>query len=81
MRGEAVADAFGVVHRTQSGPEPFTTMAGGLPGSAWCGDLFYDVTLGPGSCSLAGIRHPYAVPMTYTEESVNCMSCLVRECR
>lgn len=75
MRGDTVADALGVVHRTQGGPEPFTTIAGGIPGRTWCGALFYDATLGPGSCTIP------VEPMTYTEGPVNCMSCLVRECR
>jgi hypothetical protein len=81
VRGEAVSDGRGVVHRVQRGPEPFTTMAGGLPGRAWCGVLFYASELGPESCTMAGVKHPYAVPMTRTEEPVSCMSCLVRECQ
>lgn len=81
MRGDAVLDALGVVHHVQGGPEPFTTMVGGLPGQTWCRILFYDNALGPGSCTLVGLTHPYAKPMTRSEEPVNCMTCLVTECR
>lgn len=75
MRGDAVADALGVVHRMLGGPVPFTTMAGGIPGNTWCGALFYDAARGPGSSTIP------VEPMTYTEDPANCMSCLVRECR
>lgn len=81
MRGDAVSDARGVVHCTQGGPEPFTTMPGGLPGQTWCRVLFYDSELGPGSCTMAGVRHPYAVPMTCTKAPVSCMTCLVIGCQ
>lgn len=81
MRGETVSDGRGIVHRVRGNPETFTTMEGGLPGRAWCGTLFYDAVLGPASCTLAGLKHSYAEPMTRTEEPVSCMSCLVRECR
>lgn len=80
MRGDAVSDERDVVHRVQGGPEPFDTIVGGLPGRTWCRILFYDVALGPGSCSMAGVRHPYAVPMTGAKDPVNCMTCLVAEC-
>lgn len=76
MRGDAVRDTRGVVHRTQGGPEPFTTTPGGLPGQTWCGVLFYARELGPKSCTL-----PHAKPMSRTDEPVSCMTCLVRECR
>lgn len=76
MRGDAVRDALGVVHRTQSEPLPFTTIAGGMPGQTWCGVLFYAVEQGPESCTL-----PHAKPMSRAEEPVSCMTCLVRECR
>jgi hypothetical protein len=77
VRGEAVSDARGVVHCTQGGPEPFTTMLGGIPGQTWCRVLFYDSELGPESCTMTWV----AVPMTRTEAPVNCMTCLVIECR
>lgn len=73
-------DVSGVVHRVQFGPEPFMTMPGGLPGRALCGVLFYDAARGPESC-LTGVRRAYAVSMVPTEDPVNCMTCLVRECR
>lgn len=81
MRGEAVSDARGVVHCTHRRPISFTTMSGGVPGRTWCQVMFYDSERGPGSCTLAGVEHPYAVPMTRTEAPVSCMTCLVTGCQ
>jgi hypothetical protein len=81
MRGDGVSDPHGIVHRVQGIPVLFTTMTGGIPGCTWCGTLFYNATLGSQSCSLAGLKHPYSVPMTRSEEPVSCMTCLVIECR
>lgn len=78
----AVEDMYGVTHRVHSRPEPFTTIAGGLPGETRCGVLFYADELGPESCTLTGHReHSYARPMSRTGKPVSCMTCLVRECR
>lgn len=76
MRGDAVLDARGVIHRVQGGPETFSTMPGGLPGKTWCGVLFYDEALGPKSCTFSR-----AVPMARAEDRISCMTCLVRACR
>ena len=76
MSGDTVIDAHGVIHRVQGGPEPFTTIPGGLPGVAWCGVPFYDPALGPESCTV-----PHARPMVCVENPVSCMTCLVRERR
>ncbi len=80
MCDDATQDARGVIHRVRTGPEPFTTMAGGIPGQTWCRTWFYANELGPKSCTLVGMVHPYAEPMSRTEAQVNCMTCLVKEC-